>query len=1058
MNSIKFSRNTLKKLSKPALIELALEKTKEQQNFSIVSGLKAEKLLFEVLFDTINEALFIVTEDSHEILYCNQAAVELFEVESKAKLLGNKGEKSYKQTLSANEQEKIKKALENTGEWKNKYRYLTEKGKEFWGFLTIKLISVLDQNYQLISLTNATAYVQKQVKLHEQQNRFNAIMESTEDLIWSIDRGYHLTMYNSSFEKRVRYLTGCDVKLSEYLFSEKYVNLPVDYWKACYDRALKGEKFRSEVEYDFSKNNIHCLDNSFNPVFDKEEHVIGVAVISRDVTEYKHIQDHLKKNQRLLSEMEKLTSVGGWEYQLDSGELYWTDETYRMHELEIGTKVDRDFAIGLYPPHIQPVMRSALESLVTEGKQYDMELPRYTAKGKQIWVRTVSNIEYENGKPKRLFGAFQDITQRKKAEEDIRKYALVAQKTDNGVIITDKDGNIEWANDSFYRITEYEPKEVIGKKPGELLQGMETDPEASKKILQARENKEKISIDLINYSKTGKKLWLFVDLQPILNEKGEVERFISILSDITERKKVENELRQAKQSLEEALEEKDNFVSVVSHEIRTPLNAIIGMADLLDSNASVAENQENISTLKTSSLSLLSFINDILDFSKMQSGKLRLEKVDFSVPSILRQTQQLFQHQAQKKNIKLETVIAEDVPDFVKGDPTRLLQVLNNLVGNAIKFTDHGKVTLQVKVGVQAGEAQILLVIEVKDTGIGIPSDKQKEIFEPFLQADVEINRVYGGTGLGLSIVKNLVEIQGGSIEVESVENKGTIFRLFLTYERGIEIQDDRKDEEKKSLAPLSVLYIEDVLTNQLLMKRICSRWDVKISMASNGYEGLKKVKTKQYDIILIDLRMTGADGFDTARKIRKMEDDYFKKVPVIAVTAASLEENIERIRQAGMDDAIAKPISQNRLYEIFKKYGKVDIFNTSRHKASQTYKVNGKKIFEHLDMIFQKDQKGYRKTLLAIRKEFNNYKEKLKTAIAEVDENEVSNIRHKIAGTSFILEHKSFYTFLKSLKNLHELSDLKLKLLLHEIDTGFDELIEEFDKKIRSLDSESNW
>jgi CheY-like chemotaxis protein len=405
----------------------------------------------------------------------------------------------------------------------------------------------------------------------------------------------------------------------------------------------------------------------------------------------------------------------------------------------------------------------------------------------------------------------------------------------------------------------------------------------------------------------------------------------------------------------------------------------------------------------------------------------------------------------------LETIVAEGVPNFVKGDPTRLLQVLNNLVGNAIKFTDHGKVTLQVKVGAHVGETQILLVIEVKDTGIGIPSDKMKEIFEPFLQADVEINRVYGGTGLGLSIVKNLVEIQGGSIEVESVENKGTTFRLFLTYERGIEVQEDRKAEEKKSLSPLSVLYVEDVLTNQLLMKRICSRWDVKISMASNGYEGLKKAKTKQHDIILIDLRMTGADGFDTARKIRKMEGDYFKKVPVIAVTAASLEENIERIRQAGMDDAIAKPISQNRLYEIFKKYGKADRLNASRHKASQTYKVNGKKIFEHLDMIFQKDQKGYRKTLLAIRKEFNNYKEKLKTAIVEVDENEVSNIRHKIAGTSFILEHKSFYAFLKSLKNLHELSDHKLKLLLHEIDRGFDELIEEFDKKIKSLEGENN-
>lgn len=926
MNSISYSRIDLEKLSKSELIELLLEKDEKQQDLSGKVDFNAAFSLFEALFDTVDEAFFISANDSFNIIYCNQAAVNMFEVGSKANLIGERGEKYLKDIyFKVND---LREVLRSGKDWKDKGHFITQGGQEFWGFSTIKLINVLGQEFVLIKLINATAHIQNQIKHNKLRQRLHAIIENTDDVIWSVDTNCNLIMYNPSFQEIVRRISGEEVELGEYIFSEKYTDFNIPYWKECYDRAFKGEKFRSESIV--SEKEIFYFDNSLYPFFDKENKVTGVAVISRDVTDYKRIANNLKKNQRLLSEMEKLTKVGGWEYQLDSGELFWTDETYRIHELEIGTKVDLDFAIGLYPPDIQTMKRKAFDLLISKGQGYDLELPRMTAKGNKIWVRTVSNIEYVDGKPKRVFGAYQDITQSKI---------------------------------------------------------------------------------------------------------------------------VENELRQAKSSLEEAMEEKDNFVSVVSHEIRTPLNAIIGMTDLLDQDASVEEKRENISAIKAASLSLLSIINDILDFSKIQSGKLKLEKVDFSISSILQQTLHLFQYQARKKKIMLDMVIADEVPKFLKGDPTRLLQVLNNLVGNAIKFTDVGKVTLDIQVKPPLIKDEIQLIITVKDTGIGIPTDKLKEVFEPFLQADVEINRKYGGTGLGLSIVKNLVEIQGGTIEVTSKENKGTSFKLILPFEKGAEVKKALEVSERKSLAPLNILYIEDVLTNQLLMKRICSRWNVKVSMASNGYEGVKKAKTKQFDLILVDLRMAGLDGFETARKIRKLENDYFKKVPIVAVTASSIQENSDLMEQAGINDAIAKPILQENLYALLSRY--VHTENPESVDIADSKIVQEqKKIFDQLDIIFQNDALSYKKILLSIRREFLNYKDIMKASVMARDDKEVSDIRHKIAGTSFILEHKSFYAFLKTLDNLEKLSDKNLNVLVKRVEKGFTQLIKEFDKKIKSFEN----
>ncbi|HEY6901932.1 MAG TPA: ATP-binding protein [Puia sp.] len=390
--------------------------------------------------------------------------------------------------------------------------------------------------------------------------------------------------------------------------------------------------------------------------------------------------------------------------------------------------------------------------------------------------------------------------------------------------------------------------------------------------------------------------------------------YSAFIRDISSRIQREHELLQMKEKAEQAAKAKSQFLSVMSHELRTPLNAVIGISHLLLQNQPREDQQEDLRTLQFSGESLLNIINDILDFTKLDSGKIELSSIDFNLRDLTQSLYQSFSFKAKEKNIVFDVEYDERMPFYVKGDSFRLSQVLNNLISNAIKFTQVGAVRLKVQM-MENNETSFITRFSVVDTGIGISKDKQEKIFEQFTQADSDTTRLYGGTGLGLSISSRLVELMGSRIQVASESGKGSDFHFSIVLQRGEvpaaavpapKVVTKSNDQFKNKL----ILLAEDNAFNANIARRFITGWGGQLDIVVDGRQALDFVSVKKYDLILMDVQMPVLDGFACTRKIRK----HFKDVPIIAITASPKNEIINEIIACGMDDFVSKPFKPNEL------------------------------------------------------------------------------------------------------------------------------------------------
>lgn len=367
---------------------------------------------------------------------------------------------------------------------------------------------------------------------------------------------------------------------------------------------------------------------------------------------------------------------------------------------------------------------------------------------------------------------------------------------------------------------------------------------------------------------------------------------------------------------------KENFLANMSHEIRTPMNAILGFTQLLSQKKLDDDAKQYVQAIERSGENLLAIVNDILDISKIEAGMMRIEHVPFSLRGLINSLGTMMQQRANSKGIKVNVSISNNTPDILEGDPMRLTQILNNLLGNALKFTSAGTVSLKVAVEAQSGDS-VKLRISVTDTGIGIEPQKLKHIFGRFEQADDTITRQYGGTGLGLSIVRDLVTLQGGTIDVESEPGRGTTFHVFIPYTVST---NQIADDLSLSASPLSlqprtnviVLITEDNEFNQSLLSHIFKNWGLQYEIAANGEEAVKKLKEKTYDLVLMDIQMPVMDGYTAARKIR---NELKSDVPIIAMTAHAMPGEREKCLSFGMSEYIAKPVKQEELSQLISKF-----------------------------------------------------------------------------------------------------------------------------------------
>lgn len=517
-----------------------------------------------------------------------------------------------------------------------------------------------------------------------------------------------------------------------------------------------------------------------------------------------------------------------------------------------------------------------------------------------------------------------DITEWKKTEKIKIQSETILNSVDSMLMVSDTEGNIIYASPSVEKMLGYRADEVMGGKWWKLTY------ENRQEALQVKEaiynyvflNKK----DFIDISKrkiktaNGDYKWIEWQLS-----KGDNGTYISIGTDITQRIATEIELKKAKELAEQSLKVKNEFLANMSHEIRTPLNAVIGFTDLLLESQITEEQRSHLGTMRNSGEILLSLINNVLDLSKLESDKLKIEEIPFDLHKSFNNILKLMKLKSDEKGISLDLKIEPNTPIQVIGDPTRLEQILLNLIGNAVKFTNKGSVHINVKqLNETADTSEIYF--EVRDTGIGILSNKINTVFGAFSQAKSDTSRIYGGTGLGLTIVKKLVVLLNGVIKVESKFGEGSVFKITLPLKKDLEninLEEKGKDIFMEEPLELSILLVEDNKTNQLLAKTRLERWKCKVDIANNGIEGVKKAQQKIYDLILMDIQMPVMDGYEATKIIK---NDISKKaagIPVIAMTAYATNADIKRAKNSGMDDYIFKPFKPKEFYAILEKYGK---------------------------------------------------------------------------------------------------------------------------------------
>lgn len=653
-------------------------------------------------------------------------------------------------------------------------------------------------------------------------------------------------------------------------------------------------------------------------IFDKNGDVEKYIRIISDITTRKNTQQDLE----ILSFAAQKSPAGMLTRDAE-GHIMWMNEAVeKITGYTLAEMKGKTFGTSLVGPDTDmSVFEGAVKSF-QENRPYDIEILIYKKDRTPVWVAlSNSPLFNETGGVERQVSSLIDITERKYAENELKLLSLVASSINSGVVINNNKGEIEWVNPAFEKITGYYLKDVQKKYLGDIIQGELTDTNIIQHARDLSKNKRSFEVDLLAYRKDRRPMWISVINSVILNKQGEVEKYIEVIIDISAKKKVELELITAKEEALQLSRAKDMFISVMTHEIRTPLNAVIGMSHLLQQGDPEPSQKENLDILKFSAENLMLLINDVLDFTKIETGNIELEKANVDLRDLVQSITGSMQFKTREKQIELSQKIDNDIPATVVGDRTRLSQILLNLVSNAVKFTENGEVTVELRV-IEQNEHEARIRFAVTDTGIGIANNKLNTIFETFKQAEADTTRKYGGTGLGLAISKRLIELHDSRINVESQPGKGSTFWFAITFKKVD--KDDNNNIKVETGLNINVLVVDDNQINRLLINKILTKWGATIDFAENGLQAVSKVEThKNFDVVLMDIHMPEMGGLEATQIIRSKPESYFKQLPIIALTASMLTNQMGQISEAGMNDYILKPFEPKTLFDKLSRYQK---------------------------------------------------------------------------------------------------------------------------------------
>lgn len=819
----------------------------------------------------------------------------------------------------------------------------------------------------------ATVYVSRRLnrKLEDSTVKLEGLLEQTTYLIWSVDRDLKLEQgnrnflqffergYNRKIEIGTHFLAG--------ISSEKQ-----RLWTEKYQRAFLGERLNFVYTTVFEGKE-RLAEVSIHPVKNERGDIQTVVCYANDITQKVRVSKALERSEALLQDTLALAKVGIWSTDVLKNSVEWDARTAEIMGLPAVTQYlkSQDYYERVHPQDLRAVTDTIAQF---EKNQQELMLEHriITPDGKVKYILEKAKAERDEfGRLLRVVGYTQDIT-------ELRSEELINSQTTNLLsevkLATEELLAFENFDDSVAKaITRvakaigadyawvFQHRLLDGGMGAALLTpnliGTELPPELLAAITAGRTYEEmgvQHWYDLLSQGgvKVGDmateeaseflrlcnlkryvvlpillkdQFWGFIGFDAMdpyrtwtKNDENILRGFCNTLGSVIRMSQYQDSLKQAKELAEYATQTKTNFLSNISHEIRTPMNAIIGLTDLLMPGEKEDERLEYLHAIKFSGDNLLRLINDLLDLSKIEANKMNLDSQPFSIKELLRQFEKVMRYLTKEKQLQLNFTIDADLPNLLAGDQIRLNQILLNLGSNAVKFTEKGEVSFEIKVVSQQLDTY-WLELRMKDTGIGIAEDKLKLIFDSFEQAEKYISRKFGGTGLGLTITNKLVELMGGSIAVTSTKGEGSTFvvRLPLGKVAG-EITNELRYSAlaEKDLKGCRILIVEDNKINILLVSRLLKSWKANFEVAENGLEAQEMLKVARFDLILLDLQMPVMNGFELMEKLRMGEAGPQIDIPVMALTADAYEQTRGKALSLGFNDFITKPIHADGLYQ----------------------------------------------------------------------------------------------------------------------------------------------
>lgn len=902
-----------------------------------------------------------------------------------------------------------------------KRRLVREKNarKQAEDILEAKSLELYDAN---VNLQKANSELEERVaertkKLEQTESRFRLIVETASDIIFRTDANGFFTYANPTGINKIGYSLE-ELKLFRFndLVDLSYKD---ELEKFYVDQALN-KTLHNYAEFPILTKNKETIwiGLNVNFIYDENKKLEQVNAVARDITEIKLSQTRLQnlittlqagvlledENRKIV--LVNQTFCNQFNIPAPPDALVGADCSDSAEESKVAFKDEIGFV-----NRISEILANRKEVLNDE----------LLLKDGRVFERDYIPIYVENRYSGHLWN-YRDVTEQrtyltavKRSEE---KYRSIIENMNLGLLEVDKQEKILYANQSFCNMAGFELDEILNKSATTLfVRGDHAEILQEKNDMRTKGVSD--AYEIATKNKRGEAKWWLVSGAPLFDEFGKTSGSVGIHLDITTQKKIEKELVEAKYQAEESSKVKEVFLANMSHEIRTPMNGIIGMARQLDKSDLTGNQKFQLDVIRSAADNLMIILNDILDLSKIEAGKLNIENVSFNLESCLIKALEVIRPKIEEKGLALEIEVDNNIAPTLFGDPFRMKQVMFNLVGNAIKFTEKGSVKISSKLLTTLGEAQVIQ-IAVEDSGIGIDKKYLEQIFEKFSQEDRSTARKFGGTGLGMNISKQLVELMGGEIAIESEKGKGTKVMINLPFllPDSEAINQLIKTEEKLDYTPLvgkNILIAEDNEMNRLVIETTLEHYNMNLHFAVNGKEAIDLLNDSPIDLILMDVQMPVMDGIEATQYIRK---ELQNEIPIIALTANVLKGDTESYLRAGMNDTVPKPFEEEELVNKLLKWATNKAIKGTTKSKKSTTPVETHSLAK-LKEISRGNEEFVAKMVSIFIEQANISMAEIKQAEKTKDYNKIRKLAHKIKPS---LDNLSIHALKENVRKLEKI------------------------------------